>query len=294
MANGDSVLTLDSLEFRTVTGDSNTAGQQTWRYYEHGSGPAVVFVHGFPDTPHSWLDAANVAAEAGFRAIVPYLRGYHPDTMVPGRGYTSDDLGADVLGLLDALDISSAVLVGHDWGAGGVYAAYEAAPERVSGLVPIAIAHPAALKPSPKLLFEVRHFFGMKAPFANARVGRNDFAYIDTLYRRWAPDWSGSARAESISRVKDHFADDAVLDAAIQHYRDLDLQPAAPANGPLRIGVPALLVAGLNDFAPEAFEASKQYFDAAVDVLMLEAGHWPHREQSEAFHLELADFLRRL
>ncbi len=72
---------------------------------------------------------------AGYRTIVPYLRGYHPDTIVPGRGYTGQEIGDDAIRLLDALGLDSAVLVGHDWGSAVVFGAAAQAPERVRALV---------------------------------------------------------------------------------------------------------------------------------------------------------------
>ena len=90
---------------------------------------------------------AQALVEAGYRTIVPYLRGYHPDTFVPGRPYDALTLAEDAVGLLDALSIDSASLVGHDWGATLVYGAAALAPERVDALVAIAIPHPLTLKP---------------------------------------------------------------------------------------------------------------------------------------------------
>ncbi len=62
---------------------------QRFVFRESGDGPAVVFVHGFPDTPHGWDRIAAAIAAAGYRTIRPWLRGYHPDTLVAGRGCTT-------------------------------------------------------------------------------------------------------------------------------------------------------------------------------------------------------------
>ena len=90
---------------------------------------------------------ADSLNQAGYRTIVPYLRGYHPDTLVPGRPYDALHIAEDAIGLLDALGLESAVLVGHDWGATVVYGAAALAPDRVQAIVPIAIPHPRTLKP---------------------------------------------------------------------------------------------------------------------------------------------------
>lgn len=275
------------MEFTNVTSDG-----QTWRYHEQGSGPVVIFTHGYPDTPESWSDAVNLAVSAGFRAVVPYLRGYHKDTLVTDRSYESEVLGQDILGLMDALEIEKAVLVGHDWGASACYSAAIAAPERVTGLVPIAIPHPASLTPSPGLLLQVRHFFALKMPWANAASKRSNFAYIDKLYRRWAPNWTDQTQKDAVRRVKEHFADDAVLDAANQYYRDLDLKPDTSGPKPAKISVPTMMVGGSEDFDRSAYDRSLKYFDGDAKVLMMEgAGHWPHREDPALFATEFSAFL---
>ena len=114
----------DEIQFRNVS-----LGEQTWRYYELGSGRPVILLHGFPDTPHSYLNIAQALKQDGYRAIVPYLRGYHRDTLVEGRAYDPITIGEDAIRLLDALKLDSAVLVGHDWGASIVYAAAAIAPK---------------------------------------------------------------------------------------------------------------------------------------------------------------------
>ena len=163
-------------EFKNVT-----VGEQTWRYRDSGQGPPVVLFHGFPDTPQSYAGIARSLNEAGYRTILPYLRGYHPDTLVPGRSYDALSLAEDVVGLLDALGLESAVLVGHDWGATLVYGAAALAPDRVEAIVPIAIPHPRTLKPKNALqvlglLVVSRHFLYFQLPWAEARTSETPSA----------------------------------------------------------------------------------------------------------------------
>jgi pimeloyl-ACP methyl ester carboxylesterase len=105
------------MDFKTARADS-----QTFVYSDSGGdGPLVVLFHGFPDLPFGWSDARDALVGAGHRVVVPYLRGYHPDTMVPGRRYRAKEIGEDAIRLLDAIEAERAVLVGHDWGAAVVY-----------------------------------------------------------------------------------------------------------------------------------------------------------------------------
>lgn len=253
-------------------------GDRTFRYLESGEGPAVVLWHGFPDLPQSWNSIRASLAANGYRAIAPYLRGYHPDTIVPGLGYDADELAGDGLALLDALDIDRAVVMGHDWGAAITYGLAELAPERVVALSCVDIPHTATVRPNPKLLWGVRHFLGLKLPWAPWTMQRNDFAHVDTLYRRWAPDWHGPERQQSVASIKIAFEDPRVLDGALSYYRAL-----RPTSGPPpKLPMPALLFAGGgNPVVVESFAHSADAFADGVDVLVdvvPGAGHWAHRE----------------
>jgi pimeloyl-ACP methyl ester carboxylesterase len=86
--------------------------------YEQGDGPAVIFLHGFPELAFSWRFQLPALAAAGFRAIAVDQRGYGRTSVPTEVGdYHIDELMADVEGLLDALGLEQAVFVGHDWGA---------------------------------------------------------------------------------------------------------------------------------------------------------------------------------
>jgi pimeloyl-ACP methyl ester carboxylesterase len=285
---------LANFDFKNIT-----HGGQTWRYSDSGSGHPVVLIHGFPDTPHSYAGIARALNAAGFRTILPYLRGYHPDTLVPGRPYDALHLAEDAIGLLDALDFESAVLVGHDWGATLAYGAAAMAPERVDAIVPIAIPHPLTLKPKNALqalglLVMARHFLYFQLPWAEAGTRRGDLAYIETLYERWAPGWTGAERDAALARVKQAFATPESLSAAIDYYRaigsKIDRRVLAP------IACAGLMIAGGKDFGGHLgpYKKSKTLFGGGAELLVIpEAGHWPHRENEPLFISKLLGFLRR-
>jgi pimeloyl-ACP methyl ester carboxylesterase len=178
---------------------------------QRGHGPDIVLLHGFPDTPHSWAEIEAVLVDAGWRVSVPWLRGYHEDTLVVGRGYDPETLGRDGLGLLDAIGARRAVIVGHDWGALIAYVAATLAPERIRAIVTSGIPHPSVLQRTPLALWGVRHFFALKLPWAARACRRNDFAYFDELYpgalrqcsigSPWCPGWSSVGQPTSLRRI---------------------------------------------------------------------------------------------
>jgi pimeloyl-ACP methyl ester carboxylesterase len=264
-----------------------TAHGQEFVYADAGEGPLVVLFHGFPDTPHGWADTSAALNAAGYRTVVPYLRGYHPDTIVAGRRYGGEEIGEDAIRLLDAIGADDAVIVGHDWGAAVTYGAAAAAPDRVRAICAVAIPHPSLLKPSPSLLWGGRHFLTLRLPTGRRLASHNDFAYLDTLMRRWAPNWSGPEREATLADAKRAFADPRVLDGALAYYRH-----SSPGGLP-PITRPGLVVGGTTDIVSvQAFTDSPRKFDAPCEVMIADgAGHWPHREAAAAFDERLLAFL---
>jgi pimeloyl-ACP methyl ester carboxylesterase len=277
------------VEFRPIS-----AGGRTHVVSVAGDGPDVVLLHGFPDTPHSWSGIEAALVGAGWRVTVPWLRGYHPDTIVAGRRYDPETLGHDGLELLDAIEAERAVLVGHDWGALIAYVAATLAPERVRAIVTLAIPHPSLLRRTPAALWAGRHLLALKAPWAKRTVRRRDFAYLDELYRRWAPGWSGPDRDESVRRVKEALSSEATLEGAISYYRDLPL-----GGSPVLEHVPAvpgLVVGGRRDLVePDLFTRTAELLPAPSRAVLVDgAGHWPYREDPDAVVPELLAFLAQL
>src|ERR1700682_1646362 len=98
------------------------AGVLNVGYAEAGpsDGPAVMLLHGWPYDIHSYVDVAPLLAQAGYRVIVPYLRGYGPTRFLSSDTFRNGQqsvLAVDIIALMDALGIEKAILAGFDWGA---------------------------------------------------------------------------------------------------------------------------------------------------------------------------------
>lgn len=269
-----------------------TAGGQTFRYTDTGEGPLVVLLHGFPDVPQSWDSIRDQLNAAGYRTVVPYLRGYHPSTFSE-RTFTATDLATDLPLLLDALGEQSAVVVGHDWGSSIAYGAATAYPDRVDKVVVVGIPHPLTLKPTPAGAVEGRHFLYFKLPWAAFTARAFDLKLVDRLYRRWAPHWDGPEREASVADAVEALRDKRVLRAALAYYKALN-----PLDRFFRskIAVPGLIVGGSDDppVFQRGFAATPKRFTAPCEVRILDgAGHWPHREREAEFVAALLEFLGR-
>ena len=113
-------------------------------YEVTGEGPAVVLLHGFPDSGRLWRRQVPALAEAGFSVIVPDMRGYgRSDKPAEVAAYTMDLLAGDVLAVMSDAGAERAHVVGHDWGAGVAWATALFAAERVESLVALSVGHPA-------------------------------------------------------------------------------------------------------------------------------------------------------
>src|SRR6201992_202732 len=249
-------------------------------YLEEGTGPLVLMLHGFPDTAHTWDDLRPRIAAKGYRAVSPFMRGYHP-TEVPDRDPDQETLTRDVLALIDLLVAGEAIVIGHDWGASAAYGSAALGPEQVKKLFVLAIPHPGALKPSPKKLWGVRHFATYKLPGAPERFARNDFAALPAICRRWSPDWRPDPSEFDPERAC--FANRASLNAAFGYYRKLSPVPSASLKA--RITVPTVVFAGLGDpvAVPADYRYAARMFVGDYIDEELDAGHFMHREHPEAF-----------
>jgi pimeloyl-ACP methyl ester carboxylesterase len=109
-----------------------------------GDGPAVLLLHGFPDSARLWRHQVPALVDAGYRVIAPDLRGFGSSDRPDGvERYAMKLLVGDVLGILDALAVPRAAVVGHDWGAGLGWALAAFAPDRVERFAALSVRHPA-------------------------------------------------------------------------------------------------------------------------------------------------------
>ncbi|MDP3157536.1 MAG: alpha/beta hydrolase [Archangium sp.] len=259
-------------------------------YLAWGEGPLVLALHGFPDTPHTWDVIGPAIAAKGFRVVAPFLRGYAPSGAL-ARDTTPRDLGEDTLALMTALGAQRAHLVGHDWGAEAVYAAVGLAPERVITLTAIGIPHRAAVRPTPKLGWALRHFATLRLPGAEQRFARDDFAELEVLIRRWSPTWKFTAA--ELAPIKACFRSAGTVHAALGYYRAASV--FLPAFMKHRIAVPTLNFAGADDpgVSPSVYEATRTHYSGAFEVAVIPGGHFCHREAPEPLITKLLSHVER-
>jgi pimeloyl-ACP methyl ester carboxylesterase len=161
-------------------------------------GPAVLLLHGWPYDVESYVDVAPLLAASGYRAIVPYLRGYGTTRFRLDETFRNGEqaaLAVDVIALMDALEIENATLAGFDWGARTACIVAALWPERCSGLVSVSgyligsqEAGKLPLPPEAELQWWYQYYFATERGRAGYDTYRRDFAKL--IWRTASPKWN--------------------------------------------------------------------------------------------------------
>lgn len=208
----------------SITQHSISANDLNISYFAAGldnDGPLVICLHGFPDSAHTWRHLLPRLADAGYRAIAPFLRGYAP-TEVPADGRFQTAASAmDALALRDALGGGAdSVIIGHDWGAVITHIAANVRPDAFAKVVTMAVppgnAVGVAFLSNLAQIKRSWYMFFFQHPFADFVVGANDLAYIDMLWADWSPGFDAT---EELALLKPSLRDSANLQAALGFYR---------------------------------------------------------------------------
>ena len=176
------------------------AGVLNVGYAEAGpaDGRVVILLHGWPYDIHSFVDVAPLLAVAGYRAIVPYLRGYGTTNFLASETFRNGQPSAialDIIALMDALKIEKAILAGFDWGAraAGIIAALW--PERCKALVSVSgyligsqESGKMPLPPKAELQWWYQYYFATERGKAGYDQYRHDFAKL--IWQIASPKWN--------------------------------------------------------------------------------------------------------
>ncbi|HEY7382727.1 MAG TPA: alpha/beta hydrolase [Beijerinckiaceae bacterium] len=175
------------------------AGVLNVGYAEAGpaTGRPVILLHGWPYDIHSYVDVAPLLASAGYRVIVPYLRGYGTTRFLSretARNGQQSALAVDVIGLMNALKIEKATLAGYDWGARTADIVAAVWPERCDALVSVSgyligsrEANKMPLPPKAELEWWYQYYFATERGRAGYDKYRREFAKL--IWQIASPKW---------------------------------------------------------------------------------------------------------
>ncbi len=233
-------------------------------YEDHGppDGFPVLLMHGFPYDPRAYDEVVPPVAAAGYRTIVPYIRGYGPTrflSLQTPRSGQQAAFGRDLLELMDALQLPRAVLAGYDWGGRAACVVAALWPERVRGLVSAtgyniqdiaASRRPAAPEQEHRLWYQ--YYFHSERGRAGLQANRRELCRL--LWRLWSPNWTFDDA--TYERTAASFDNPDFVEVVIHSYRHrFGYAPGDPQLEPLerllaaqpRITVPTIVLHGGGD-----------------------------------------------
>src|SRR5919202_1913641 len=266
------------------------AGLLNVGYAEAGptDGPAVILLHGWPYDIHSYVDVAPLLAEAGYRAIVPYLRGYGTTSFLSSETFRNGQqavLALDITALMDALGIEKAILTGYDWGARTANVIAALWPERRKALVSVSVyligspeANKMPLPPKAELQWWYQFYFATERGRAGYDKYRHDFARL--IWQIASPKWDFDDA--TLDRSAASFENPDHVDIVIHNYRwRLGLAEGEPqyddlekrlAEGPV-IAVPTITLEGDANGAPHPDASSyAKKFTGEYEHRIIEGG----------------------
>ena len=280
------------------------AGVLDVAYLEFGppNGAPVILLHGFPYDAYAYEAVADRLAAAGWRSIVPFLRGYGATRFLSAETMRSGQqaaLGADLLALMDALSIERAVLAGYDWGGRAACIVSALWPERVHGLVSSGSGYNIQdiagsrkpLAPEQEFRFWYQYYFHSER--GRAGLAANRSALCRLLWKLWSPSWAFDDA--TFERSAAAFDNPDFVDVVIHSYRHrFGGIPGDPALDGLEerlaalpdITVPSIVLQGEDDGVdpPEADDNDAPHFKGPYERRSFaRAGHNLPQEVPRAY-----------
>lgn len=299
----------------------------TLHVMEEGQGEPVLFCHGFPDTWRGWRRQMEALAKEGYRAIAPDMRGCGRSSAPEDSSqYTPFHTVGDLVGLLDALELSSVIVVGHDWGADVAWNAALLRPDRFTAVFGVSVPF---VSRGEKSILEL-----MRAE------GRDNFYMFGQMQEKAVEDWADASKTipgilytasatlphqerwnvfdysslflKTAKPTLPHWADPndvaytieeyqrTGFRAALNYYRAIPLsfELLAPFKG-ARVRQPSYFVLGKEDglysFFDKPLEELRKNMPGLRGYLEVEeAGHWVTQEKPEVLNAALVEFLHGL
>ena len=265
------------------------------------AGPVCVLLHGYPYDVRAYDGVVEILNAVGVRTIVPHLRGHGPTRFLSPETMRSGEqaaIGQDTLDLLDALNISRAVLAGFDWGARAACVVAALWPERVTGLLTCGgyqiqdisrAAYPA--DPEQEMRFWYQWYFHTERGRNGLRDMRGPLSKL--LWRQWSPTWAFDD--ETFARSAVSLDNPDYVDVVVHSYEHRNGQAAGdPRYAVLearlallpKIAVPTIVIHGADDGVQPPYRSERQerFHTASYErVVPAGVGHNPPQEDAPGF-----------
>lgn len=255
---------------------------------DEGSGTPVILLHGFPDTGELWRHQVPALVRGGFRAIVPDMRGRgRTDRPEAVEAYRLSTIVRDVIGILDALQVQRAHVVGHDWGAAVAWLVAALAPDRVDRLVVLSAGMPGAMTRSTLDALQ-KGWYRILVLFngvSEELLQRDDWYLLRELLQ-------GAADTETYIET---LSEPGALSAGLNWYR-ANLSPESIVFPQARLPLVQASTLGIWStgdlyLSEEAMTRSKDRVAGGWRYERFEGSHWIPLDQADRLNALLLDFL---
>jgi pimeloyl-ACP methyl ester carboxylesterase len=273
-------------------------------YVAAGSGPLMVFLHGFPEFWYEWRHQLPEFA-ADHTVVAPDLRGFNlSDKPAELAAYRMSVVAEDIRQLIGALGHRKATLVAHDWG--GSVAWYLAArhPEVIERLVIVNAPHPATfareLAANPAQRAASAYFAPLVSPGIEEKLIANDYQWLVDTFARRAPAGL-PLDAATLARYREAWGRPGAITGGLNYYRVSTLTrqsreaAAVPAAAGMKVTVPTLVVWGMSDVAllPGMLEGLEEFVPDLTIERIPEGTHWVVHEFPTRVNGAIRGFLGR-
>ena len=277
-------------------------------YEDNGQGFPIILLHGFPDDVRAFDDVVPPLVNAGYRVLVPYLRGFGPtrfrDADAQRRGEQAA-IGQDLIDFADALKLERFAAAGNDWGGRAACIAAALHPDRVRAAALIGgytiqdtIAPPQPAAPEIERALWYQWYFNTERGRLGLAANRRSLCHL--LWRLWSPTWHFSD--ETYNRTAASFDNPDFVDVVIHSYRHRNGNASGEVRflaierqlaGRPRIEVPAIVLHGADDGVarPPADSPAERAMFTALKArrVVAGAGHFLPRENPEALSSALLE-----
>lgn len=261
-----------AIDVEAATSEVEVDGR-TFPVVDEGEGPVVMLFHGFPDSRYLWRYQVPALTDAGFRVVAPDLRGFGdaPKPQAVEAYELSTVVEEDVVGLLDALGVEEARLVGHDWGAHLAWLTAATCPDRVERLAALTSGSPG--NSGYERVEQMKEFWHVYyyqfEGAAEAQLRHDDWR----LFRDWCEG------GDDVERYVEDLSRPGALTASLNWYR-ANIQPRPPDE---EAGYPDVTCPVLGVWAEDDAYLLAEQMRSSTENIDLTEGSWRY-ETVEASH----------
>lgn len=277
-------------------------------YVDAGTGPLMLFVHGFPEFWYAWKHQLDEFSR-DHHAVALDMRGHNlSDKPTDAKAYRPKHLVADLRNLIDHLGGRPCIVVAHDWGGAAAWNLAAAHPDCIEKLVIINSPHPVTfardLRDNPAQIEASRYMLLLRQARAGRLMAENNYARLAAMLSEYTTD-KAWLTAETLARYREAWAQPGALDCSLNYYRATPLHPATPEEpgaasleldpAQFKVSVPTLVIWGERDTAllPGLLDGLDELVADLTIKRIPDGSHWVIHEHPDEVNRLIREFIHQ-